>query len=166
MFLGVVFKTNKFAAWPHVSLHRFLQPFLVLAAHGTLQFGIALFPKRSVTLKGKHAGPGPWALHSNGTGWSYETEIRAPLNFWPVIAISLYCCILSRSGLQNGPMVLLAFSKQRTHCEVLLWISSELGWGRNIRAFKSDHEASAKASAHLLIANQPLPPAGTFTCQE
>jgi hypothetical protein len=35
-------------------------------------------------------------------------------------------------------------------CEALLFgQSSERGWGRNIQAIKSDHEASAKASAHL-----------------
>jgi hypothetical protein len=35
IFLGVVSKTNSFAGWPHVSLHPFPQPFLVLAGYGT-----------------------------------------------------------------------------------------------------------------------------------
>jgi hypothetical protein len=55
-----------------------------------------------------------------------------------------------------------------SHCEALLWMNlQELGRGRNIQAIKSDHEASAKAPAHLAnCETKSLPSAGTFACLE
>jgi hypothetical protein len=46
-------------------------------------------------------------------------------------------------------------------------LPSRMGWGRNIRAVKSDHEASAKASAHLaFIAKPTLVTCRDLACQE
>jgi hypothetical protein len=51
MFLGVVFKTNKFAAWPHVSLHLLLPPLRVLAALWNIQSAVAANAQFAKTLK-------------------------------------------------------------------------------------------------------------------
>jgi hypothetical protein len=61
LFLGVVSKTNSLAGWSHVSLHRFPQPFLVLAACGTsaalsiwsLSNNSAPFRKASTRVRGR-----------------------------------------------------------------------------------------------------------------
>src|SRR5579864_111010 len=66
-----------------------------------------------------------------------------------------YCPVANRGWPDTDSYV--SENLRGSRCEAHLWISSERSWGRNIQAVKSDHfEASAKASAHFLIA-KPTP---------
>jgi hypothetical protein len=97
-FLGLVSKTNSLAGWPHVSLHRFLQPFLVLAACGTsavCRMGCSFFQTFSNPQKASTRVRGRGLCILSVLAGAITTSLlvlksnRAPLNFWPVIAFSL-----------------------------------------------------------------------------
>jgi hypothetical protein len=82
-------------------------------------------------------------------------SIRATLNVFSCLAcesLSLLLLLhivllLIAVGLKSLPYWVLAGS----HCEALLWINLQNRAGAGtFKPYKSDHEASAKASAHLL----------------
>ncbi len=163
MLLGLVFKTNNLLpgftllcissrshllSWPPI---RNTKSAVWLIACSTLN-----------NHRWKHAGPGPWLLCSLasclGLGdilsacSSDGNSCAAQFFTWPVI--SLYCIAYCP--------VLIALGRSVQSLAQFFGISSRLGWGRNIRAVMSDHEASAKASAHLTVIAKPT----RVTCRD
>jgi hypothetical protein len=171
--LGVVFKTNKFAVWPHVSLHQLLQPLRVLAAYGTfrvLSWQMLNLPKRSSLLQREARGSGavgfafrrfPWAMrhHCLFKIWSFLCATQ--LLFFCLARESrslsftafAYCPLLDSVGLKNFCFLLVSNGEplRSTSLDNLqIWAGAG-----TFKPSSPIHEASAKASAHLALIAKP-----------
>jgi len=91
-----------------------------------------------------------------------QMEIRVPLSLYLARYLSLLHCILSRANCSWAFCSVSCTVESGSVAKYFFGISSRLGWGRNIRAVMSDHEASAKASAHLAVIAKPT----RVTCRD
>jgi len=121
-------------------------------------------------LRWKHAGPGPGLLCSLASCLGLgdilsacsSDENSCAAQSYLARYLSLLHCILSRANCSWAFCSVSCTVESGSVAKYFFGISSRLGWGRNIRAVMSDHEASAKASAHLAVIAKPT----RVTCRD
>jgi len=144
-------------SWPlmeHQHLSLLDYPHLILRrhAHGSGAVGFAFH---------RFMGLCDISLYLNGVG--------APLNFWPVIAFSLYCfCISSccRLRLAQLQILVLLIWLDPIAKPVFGYLHHEVGAGTFKPSSPIHLKPAPKRLRTFLSQNQSLPPAGTLACLE